>query len=115
MQNIFTVDNAAMLLIDHKQGTVKLAKNIAYDEIVSNTRALARTAIETGNAARADQQRGRPFSGAAVSRTYRKSRPTPTPDASSVPALWTAGSSRLTKRRSRRRRPQKTDYGGADE
>ena len=48
MKNIFTTDNAAMLLIDHQQGTVKLAKNIAYDAIVSNTRALARTAIETG-------------------------------------------------------------------
>ena len=48
MQNIFTTDNAAMLLIDHQQGTVKLAKNIAYNEIVSNTRALARTAIEAG-------------------------------------------------------------------
>ena len=36
-----------MLLIDHQQGTVKLAKNISYQEILSNTRALARTAVET--------------------------------------------------------------------
>jgi len=36
------------LLIDHQQGTIKLAKNIAYDQIVQNTRALARTAKETG-------------------------------------------------------------------
>lgn len=37
-----------MLLIDHQQGTTKLAKNIAYEQIVQNTRALARTAQETG-------------------------------------------------------------------
>ena len=48
MKNKFTVDNSAMLLIDHQQGTIKLAKNIAYEQIVQNTRALARTAQETG-------------------------------------------------------------------
>jgi nicotinamidase-related amidase len=48
MKNKFTVDNSAMLLIDHQQGTIKLAKNIAYEQIVQNTRALARTAKETG-------------------------------------------------------------------
>jgi nicotinamidase-related amidase len=48
MQNLFTIDNAAMLLIDHQQGTIKLAVNIAQDVLVHNTRALARTAIETG-------------------------------------------------------------------
>ena len=48
MKNLVTTDNAAMLLIDHQQGTVKLAKNIPYEEILSNTRALARTAVETG-------------------------------------------------------------------
>lgn len=47
MKNKFTTENAAMLLIDHQQGTIKLAVNIPYDEIVSNTRALARTAVET--------------------------------------------------------------------
>lgn len=47
MKNLFTTENAAMLLIDHQQGTVKLAKNIPYREILSNTRALARTAVET--------------------------------------------------------------------
>ena len=36
-----------MLLIDHQQGTIKLAKNIPYDELVHNTRALARTAVQT--------------------------------------------------------------------
>jgi len=48
MKNKFTVDNSAMLLIDHQQGTIKLAKNIAYEQILQNTRALARTAKETG-------------------------------------------------------------------
>lgn len=48
MKNRFTTDNAAMLLIDHQQGTIKLARNITYEEIVQNTRALARTAKETG-------------------------------------------------------------------
>ena len=48
MKNKFTTDNAAMLLIDHQQGTIKLAKNIPYEVIVHNTRALARTAVETG-------------------------------------------------------------------
>ena len=48
MKNKVTIDNAAMLLIDHQQGTIKLAKNVAYEQIVQNTRALARTAKETG-------------------------------------------------------------------
>ncbi len=48
MKNKFTVDNAAMLLIDHQQGTIKLAVNLPYKELVHNTRALARTAVETG-------------------------------------------------------------------
>ena len=45
MKNLFTTDNAAMLLIDHQRGTLKLARNIPHDEIVRNTRALARTAV----------------------------------------------------------------------
>ncbi|MCU7613622.1 isochorismatase family protein [Chryseobacterium sp. GMJ5] len=36
-----------MLLIDHQVGTIKLARNINHEEIIRNTRALARTAIET--------------------------------------------------------------------
>ena len=48
MKNKFTVENAAMLLIDHQQGTIKLARNLPYEEIVQNTRALARTAVEGG-------------------------------------------------------------------
>lgn len=47
MKNLFTTQNAAMLLIDHQKGTLKLARNIPKDEIVRNTRALARTAVET--------------------------------------------------------------------
>lgn len=46
MKDLFTVDNAAMLLIDHQVGTIKLAVSTPHDEIVRNTRALARTAIE---------------------------------------------------------------------
>ena len=48
MKNLFTPDNAAMLLIDHQQGTIKLAANIDRDALVHNMRALARTAVETG-------------------------------------------------------------------
>lgn len=48
MKNRFTIEDAAMLLIDHQQGTIKLARNIPYDEIVQNTRSLARTAKQTG-------------------------------------------------------------------
>lgn len=48
MKNKFSVDNAVMLLIDHQQGTIKLARNLPYAEIVQNTRALARTAVESG-------------------------------------------------------------------
>ncbi len=48
MKNLFTPDSTAMLLIDHQVGTIKLARNIPREEIVQNTRALARTAVETG-------------------------------------------------------------------
>lgn len=48
MKHAFSIANAAMLLIDHQVGTIKLAVSTPYDEIVRNTRALARTAVETG-------------------------------------------------------------------
>lgn len=48
MKHLFTPADSAMLLIDHQVGTIKLAISTPYDEIVRNTRALARTAIETG-------------------------------------------------------------------
>jgi nicotinamidase-related amidase len=48
MKNLFTIDNAAMLLIDHQRGTIKLAVSTPRDEIIRNTRALARTAVEVG-------------------------------------------------------------------
>lgn len=47
MKNLFTPENSALLLIDHQQGTIKLALNITRSEIVTNTRALLRTAVET--------------------------------------------------------------------
>jgi len=47
MKDLFTSKNAAMLLIDHQVGTIKLARNIDHDEIVRNARALARTAART--------------------------------------------------------------------
>ena len=48
MKPIFTIENTAILLIDHQQGTVKLARNITQETIEQNTKALARTAIEIG-------------------------------------------------------------------
>jgi nicotinamidase-related amidase len=45
MKNLFAIGNAAMLLIDHQVGTIKLAVSTPRDEIVRNTRALARTAV----------------------------------------------------------------------
>lgn len=48
MKNKFTTENAAMLLIDYQEGTIKLAKNIPHAQIIMNMRALARIAVETG-------------------------------------------------------------------
>ena len=48
MKNLFTPTDTAILLIDHQVGTIKLAVSTPYDEIVRNTRALARTAVATG-------------------------------------------------------------------
>ncbi len=48
MINLFTPANAVMLLVDHQIGTIRLAISTPHDEIVRNTRALARTAVETG-------------------------------------------------------------------
>ena len=41
-------ENTAVLLIDHQIGTIKFAISTPRDEIIRNTRALARTAVETG-------------------------------------------------------------------
>lgn len=46
MKNLFTTADAAMLLIDHQVGTIKLAVSTPYAEIVRNTRALARVAVQ---------------------------------------------------------------------
>ncbi|WP_376091700.1 isochorismatase family protein [Roseomonas sp. CCTCC AB2023176] len=48
MAPLFTPADTAILLIDHQVGTIKLALSTPRDEIVRNTRALARTAVETG-------------------------------------------------------------------
>jgi nicotinamidase-related amidase len=48
MKNLYTTQNAAILLIDHQVGTIKLAISTPRDELVRNTRALARTAVEAG-------------------------------------------------------------------
>ncbi|MDX2205978.1 MAG: isochorismatase family protein [Hyphomicrobiaceae bacterium] len=66
MRNLFTTGNAAMLLIDHQVGTVKLAISTPYDELMRNTRALARTAVEAGmplvlTSSQEDQFQGRLF------------------------------------------------------
>lgn len=47
MKNLFTADNAVMLLIDHQVGIIKFSTSTPHDEIVRNARALARTAIAT--------------------------------------------------------------------
>ena len=47
MKNKFTTENAAMILINHQVGTIKLAKNIPQAEIIMNMRVLARPAVET--------------------------------------------------------------------
>lgn len=48
MQKRFTFEDTALLLIDHQQGTVKLAKNIPQETIEQNARALLRMAKATG-------------------------------------------------------------------
>ena len=48
MKNLFTTENAAMLLIDHQIGTAKLARNIDAAHLLANTRARARTAVDSG-------------------------------------------------------------------
>jgi nicotinamidase-related amidase len=47
MNGLFTTNDSVMLLIDHQVGTIKLAVSTPLDEIVPNTRALSRTAVET--------------------------------------------------------------------
>jgi nicotinamidase-related amidase len=48
MQNLFSPHDSAMLLIDHQVGTIKLAVSTPHAEILRNTRALARTAVQAG-------------------------------------------------------------------
>jgi nicotinamidase-related amidase len=44
MSNIFTTENAALLLIDHQVGTMQLIKNIPLEVVKRNTLALAKAA-----------------------------------------------------------------------
>ena len=44
-EGLFTTDDAAIRLIDHQVGTIKLAISTPHAEIVRNARALARTAV----------------------------------------------------------------------
>ena len=44
MNNLFTADNSALLLIDHQVGTMQLIKNIPLETVKRNTLALAKTA-----------------------------------------------------------------------
>ena len=44
MNNLFTADNSALLLIDHQVGTMQLIKNIPLEVAQRNTLALAKTA-----------------------------------------------------------------------
>ncbi|BDY04135.1 isochorismatase family protein [Ferrimonas sp. YFM] len=46
--NLFSPDNAAMLLIDHQVGTLNWVKSNTLEEIKRHTLALARSAKETG-------------------------------------------------------------------
>lgn len=46
MTPLYTPENCAILLIDHQVGTAKLAISTPHDELLRNTRALARTAVE---------------------------------------------------------------------
>lgn len=48
MKNTFMTTDSAMLLIDHQRGTLLLARNIPHATIIQNTRALCRTAVESG-------------------------------------------------------------------
>jgi hypothetical protein len=40
MKNLFTTEDAAMLLIDHQVGTVKLAISTPFEEILRDARAF---------------------------------------------------------------------------
>lgn len=44
MKNLFTPDNAALLLIDHQVGTMQLIKNLDVEVVKRNTLALAKAA-----------------------------------------------------------------------
>jgi hypothetical protein len=72
MKNKFTTENAAMILIDHQVGTIKLAKNIPQAEIIMNMRCLLARGGNR-NAARSNQRSGNRVSGTAA-RRFKENR-----------------------------------------
>jgi nicotinamidase-related amidase len=44
MNNRFTAENSALILIDHQVGTIQLVKNLAQDDVIRFTLALAKAA-----------------------------------------------------------------------
>jgi nicotinamidase-related amidase len=48
MKNLFTIENSAMLLIDHQEGTMSWVRSLELDVIKTNTLVLAKSAQATG-------------------------------------------------------------------
>ena len=48
MKNLFTIENSAMLLIDHQVGTMSWVRSLELDVIKTNTLVLAKSAQATG-------------------------------------------------------------------
>lgn len=48
MKNLFTIENSALLLIDHQVGTMSWVRSIELDVIKTNTLVLAKSAQATG-------------------------------------------------------------------
>lgn len=85
MKNLFTTRDAAMLLIDHQVGTIKLAVSTPRAEIVRNTRALARIAVETGMPLVLTSSQEDQFQGLLLDDCWRRHESEPFP--SSAPTL----------------------------
>ncbi|ESS70434.1 isochorismatase hydrolase [Methyloglobulus morosus KoM1] len=48
MKNLFTIENSALLLIDHQVGTMSWVRSLELDVIKTNTLVLAKSAQATG-------------------------------------------------------------------
>lgn len=96
MKNKFIVENTAMLLIDHQQGTIKLARNLPHEEIVQNTRAFARTAVESGMPLVLTSSMEDHFQGLLLD-DLQEIAPKPITIASSVRVWWTVGNMMSTR------------------